>query len=369
MIDAVNAACLRLIGALQARSDAPVELSLRDWDGAIRRFRQARLTGWLFHSLVRCGTLASVQEQVRGHLLAARNFAAFRRHALEVELDAALAAIPADVEVVLLKGAAYLAQELPFSAGRLPSDVDLMVARANLDSVEQSLGAAGWSFGALTDYDQRYYREWSHELPPMTRKGGLMEVDLHHAITPVTARTRIDSASLFARAQPVAGQRFKVLHPEDQIIHAAIHLFQDSELDGRLRDLVDIDGLVRAFLDTDEKWLSFSKRVHELGADEPVWYALHFGAKWMGTPRCDLPELSLPGALRLRAMEWIVPRTCLPTDLDNGPTFSQRMARRIATARYHLLRMPPGLLARHVVHKAADAVRAWRKPAVKTPAR
>mgnify|MGYP006221451107 FL=1 len=69
--------------------------------------------------------------------------------------------------LILLKGLAYLAQTLPGSEGRFCTDVDIMVPRDAIAEVEEKLRAAGY-VGIKTDsYDEKYYRDWMHELPPM----------------------------------------------------------------------------------------------------------------------------------------------------------------------------------------------------------
>ena len=99
---------------------------------------------------------------------------------VRMELCALDQAIPLSRQVVLLKGAAYILQGLEFSRGRMPNDVDLLVRRSDLDETESSLLLAGWESETTDAYDQRYYREWSHELPPMRFPGHALEIDLHH---------------------------------------------------------------------------------------------------------------------------------------------------------------------------------------------
>jgi hypothetical protein len=217
-------------------------VGLADWDKIIRLARQSRLLGVLSYRIQsHPELLPQLPECVLGHLRSAAAYSAHRIQMLRIELAALAKALPAEIPVVVLKGAAYIVQNLEITCGRLPSDVDLMVAYSDLKRAEAALLDAGWSGEVIDAYDQRYYREWSHELPPMRRPGHSVELDLHHTITPVTARLKPDTALLFADLQVVEGERFLVLHPQDQILHAAVHLFQDSELFANLRDLVDID--------------------------------------------------------------------------------------------------------------------------------
>ncbi|MEA3639835.1 MAG: nucleotidyltransferase family protein [Lamprobacter sp.] len=363
-------------------------MQLADWDSTLRLARQARVLGMLAHRLQAAHSGRSKQaeqagaehwraipERVRGHLQAAINYSAYRAHLVRMELRDLERALPAELPVTLLKGAAYLLQDLPLTRGRAPNDVDLLVTRANLDRAEAALKTAGWQMTTHSDYDEHYYRAWSHELPPLRYPGHPLEVDLHHTITPVTSRTRADAALLFADLRPIPGSRFLALSPADQIIHAVIHLFQDSELEGELRGLVDIDALLRTHLRTDHDWQALIERAHHHQASHLLWYALHYCRRWLQTP---MPEdlvqstnkvqgthkaqgnhnrtLAPPPCIARAALDWTLTRIFLPRLPETPPTLAQRLATQAGKVRYHLRRMPLALLARHLVHKSRVAL-------------
>lgn len=331
-------------------------MSLADWDQTLRLARQARLLGLIGHRLVAPGApWSDVPAPVKGHLRSAINYAAYRRQAVRMELNEIRQALPAGCRVALLKGAAYIAQALDCAQGRMPNDVDLLVHRDHLGEVEAALKTAGWVSEVVDDYDDRYYREWSHELPPMRVPGHALEVDLHHTIAPVTSRTRADDELLFSGLVALAESPFFVLDPRDQIIHAAIHLFQDTELDGRLRDLVDIDGLVRQHLRTDADWSALLCRAERHKATRLLWYALHYAKAWLTTPVPDSLAMAAPSRSARWCMSWLLERNCLPRLPEQGPGFSERCAGIAGQLRYHLLRMPPTLLVQHAMTKA------WRR--------
>ena len=334
-------------------------MQLADWDDTIRLTRQARLLGMLAHRLRDDeGLWAFLHERVRGHLQAAIHYSAYRVQLVRMEMRALDAALPADRPVALLKGAGYLVQGLAMARGRMPNDVDLLVRRADLDAAEAALRSAGWQMEAKTDYDERYYREWSHELPPMRYPGHALEVDLHHTIAPVTSRTRADDALLFDGLQSIPGSRFRVLDPCDQVIHAAIHLFQDSDLHGQLRGLVDVDGLIRHHLgDNAQVWSRLIDRAERHRADRVLWYALHYCRSWLGTPVPEGLALEPPPRWARHGMDWVFSRACAPRIPDATPSLGERLADTLGQLRYHRLRMPPTLLARHLLHKSWKAVR------------
>lgn len=331
-------------------------MRLADWDETVRLARAARLLGTLAERLrADEPAWAQLPAPVRGHLQAAMHFAVHRAQLLRMELRALATALPAEIPVVLLKGAAYLAAGLPLARGRLPGDVDLLVRRADLDAAEAALLRGGWASATQDAYDQRYYREWSHELPPMRVPGHALEVDLHHTIAPVTGRCRADDALLLAASLPLPASRYAVLHPADQVIHAAIHLFQDTELDGRLRDLVDLDSLLRG-LPQEDAGARLRARAARHGASRMLWYALHYCRGWLGTPVAAEAWPEAPPAPARRLVDWIMLRHCLPRLPDRAPSVAERAAARAAQLRYHLLRMPPALLLRHAAHKAWRAM-------------
>ncbi|PKO51826.1 MAG: hypothetical protein CVU28_10895, partial [Betaproteobacteria bacterium HGW-Betaproteobacteria-21] len=306
-----------------------LHMSLNDWDSTLRLARQSRLLGHIAHRLEADPVLwARVPSPVQGHLRSALIYAEHRVKMVQLELDALASAVPPSVQLVLLKGAAYVVEGLSFAKGRLPGDVDIMVSRAMLDRVESALLDAGWKFENVDPYDQQYYRQWSHELPPMRYPGHAMEVDLHHTITPVTSRARADDGLLFGALRPSAASRYKLLSPLDQIVHAVIHLFQDSELDGRLRDLVDIDCLLRLHMKADVDWSMLATRAEQHSASRLLWYALHYCHAWLGTPVHQFVDP--PPAATSVLMDWLVSATMLPQCADEGVGAKRRLGRLIA---------------------------------------
>ena len=337
--------------------ETALALTLREWETVVRLGRQARLLGLLGARLQdRDDLWGHVPLPVRGHLQSALNYSAHRTQMVNIELAAIAKVLPEGLPVVVLKGAAYILQSQEFSRGRIPNDVDILVARKDLDAAESALLAAGWRFQAADAYAERYYREWSHELPPLRFPGHALEIDLHHTISPVTSRIRPNNDLLFSGTQAVCGSRFLTLHPGDQIIHAAIHLFQDSELSGRLRDLIDFSGLLTSAIRSDTDWDELVCRAREHGASDTLWYALHFVQQWLGTHIPADLTLVAPPAWRVRAMDWMVSRIMAPVLPGSQTGLPHRIASSLGVIRYHWLRMPPGLLIRHSAHKAWRSV-------------
>lgn len=329
--------------------------TLAEWDRALPVARQARMLGQFAERIAaRPGVWEGVPDAVRGHLQAACNVADYRARCMHHELGRLRRSIPANVDMLLLKGAAYLVDDEPCARGRLPADMDLLVPRSQLALTEASLRAAGWRSTVSDAYDDRYYREWSHELPPMRHPDFSFELDVHHTISPVTARVRADATALFERAVIAQDTHYRVLSPADRVVHAAIHLFQDTELDDRLRDLLDIDGLLRRHGADRGFWGELLASSQRHCADRPLGLALHYARGWLDTPMPRLLEqtaLTVPDGWRMALLDWVMRRSFvsrLPEVEDNAGV---RLALRLGSLRYHRLRMRPTLLLRHTLHK------------------
>lgn len=346
---------------LRALSEPKVALSwsLAEWERCIRLARRLRLLARLAESLDAAGLLDQAPLPVHRHLRAEQQLSRWRTASVRwvaqrVRQDLSAEGYPC----VLLKGAAYVAQGLDIGRGRLPSDLDLLVPRTHVLDAQQTLTAAGWSEPALDEHDQRYYREWSHEVPPMQHDEYSVELDLHHNILPPVARTTVDAALLLQRLQPSRWPGWKVLHPVDQLLHSAAHLFLDPEPLERLRDLADMDALMRHFGNAGacpDFWAELPRRGAELGLAEPLALAVHFCSRWFETP---VPEevrsaVERQGPSRLRRC-WLLPlfdAVLCPTepDLLAGPW--QDIAATIVLMRYHRNRLPLRLLVPHLWHK------------------
>ena len=148
-------------------------------------------------------------------------------------------------------------------------------------------------------------------------------------------------------------------------MHAAVHLFQDSDLTGRLRDLVDIDMFARAHGVVAGFWGRLVERGVRHGATRALWYALGGARSLLGAPipaaALDALEPARPAQATRTLMQRLVPLALLPNDPDRLPRLDERAARGALLVRYHWLRMPPGLLARHTIAKALRSLRE-RKP-------
>lgn len=347
--------------ALLARTlrtpEAITRFSMAEWDTLVRQARAAGLLARLAHRFRMHELGAALPAVVRWHFEAAETLADKQRTAVRWELQQIRAAL-ADLDgpLVVLKGAAYVAADLPAAQGRLFNDIDILVPRTDLPRAESSLMLGGWHATGLSEYDKRYYRRWMHEIPPLQHIQRHTVIDVHHAILPDTARYHPDSAKLHSGIVAAAGlPGVYVLGPEDRILHSAAHLFHDGELPHGLRDLTDLDLLLRDGATQGDFWTRLVARADELELSRPLFHALRYLRHFLDTP---VPA-SVDGALEhaaparptLALLDCVFTRALAPAHASCEDAYTP-LARGGAFVRAHWLRMPAHLLIPHLFHKA-----------------
>ena len=355
-LNATNAVPSLLVKVLREPSGV-LTLGESDWDLLVRQARRTELLARLEAMLSRHGLVDHVPAVVRPHLQSVRAVADAHTRAVKWEVDRIQHALrEVGVPVVLLKGAAYVMADLPAATGRTFNDIDIMVPKASLGEVEAALNAHGWITTHLDAYDQRYYRTWMHELPPLLHVRRQTVLDVHHTIMPETSRLRPDPRKLLADALPLSVENeLYVLAPVDMVLHSAAHLFHDGELEHGLRDLVDLDGLLRDFGEDTRFWSRLVDRAIELNLERPLYYALRYTQQTLDTPVPqnvqEQARTGSPGGLLPFVMDGLFEHALRP-DHESCDTALSGFARWCLYVRAHFLRMPLHLLIPHLLRKA-----------------
>jgi Uncharacterised nucleotidyltransferase len=329
-----------LCNILRAPEDY-ARLDSDQWTGIIAIARAEQLMGTLAERL----KTEAVPPAVEAILADARANAEYQRRSALWEADCAaraLAGYPG--KIVLLKGTAYVAAGLKAGEGRHIGDLDIMVAREDLPQVEAMLLEKGaWEWVKEDAYDDAYYRDHMHELPPLIHKERDRMIDVHHTILPLTARRRPDAGAMLEHGVQLESG-LCVLSTTDMICHSAAHLFADGDLAGGLRNLWDIHCLLSEFAAPDF-WPSLVERAKHHRLAEPVERAARLASQLYGT---EIPE---EWNRWHRQDKWYVARM---TARDEWGRPTRKFIRMIFYIRSHWLRMPPLMLARHLFTK-------WRK--------
>ena len=308
-----------------------VGFSAQQWNAVIAMARAEQMIGTL---AVRLDGMV-LPQQVERILQAARASAAQGRIAALWEAEAARRVLVlVGVRLVVLKGTAFAVGGLGAGVGRSIGDLDILVPEQAIDTVEAALLAAGWEWVKPDPYDDAYYRQWMHELPPLIHRERDRMIDVHHTILPPTARITPDPAALLADAVELVPGIF-ALSPNDMLVHAAAHLFADGDLAGGMRNLWDVHSLVAEFGTG-----GLAERAGHHGLAREVARALRLAEALFGAAE----RVSLVDRLYLFRI----------TARDEWGRATRPATRMLFYIRSHWLRMPPGLLARHLWIK-------WRK--------
>ncbi len=336
----------------------------RDWHQLLLQARHQGLLAKLDARLRAQGLFERAPTKARAHMHAARIAALSSQTAVRFEVNRILRALRgSDIPIVLMKGAAYLHAGLPPAAGRFVGDVDLMVPRGRIDEIERSLVAHGWAGADLDDYDQHYYREWTHEIPPLQHPERDTPVDIHHTIVALTSRVHPDAAAILSASLVLPDPRLRVMAPADMVLHSALHLFND-EVGMPLRDLFDLHDLLAHFGASPSFWDELLARAQLHGLQRVCYHLLRHSHGTLGTP---IPEpvrratAHWAPSLLLRPLIGGLLRQHFLPDPPAGPGRIKQLSNNLLYLRSHWLRMPVGLLVRHL---SVKAIKRWRSPGV-----
>ncbi|WAJ70677.1 nucleotidyltransferase family protein [Catenovulum adriaticum] len=255
----------------------------------------------------------------------------------------------------LLKGAAYIAHDLANAQGRSFSDIDILVERKTLGAMELRLRIAGWLRTEIDDYDDKYYREWMHEIPPLFHKDRATVLDVHHNILPKTNKHHFNAEQFQYQTVEIENiGSVTTLTYLDMFIHCAVHLMTESEFHNGLRDIVDLDSLATEFSNKNTDFTTeLYQRSLELGVESYVYLALRYVAGIMENPSAKkaLENFKSTSTSHLWLWDFAFFNVLKPDthDCRNYKTF---IAKFLLYWRGHLNRMPLHLLVPHLFKKS-----------------
>lgn len=327
-----------------------LELSVEDWNELFREARISNLGGRLAADADALGVVENLPLKVQDLFKSFRYRSASSMRMITWEMNRVKRALRSgDEKVILLKGAAYIDRKLKCTRGRVSVDLDILVAKNRLDWAEEQFLAAGWQHHLENDYDQKFYREYSHELPPMVHPDRQISIDVHHSILPVTSRVYLDMSKMINDAM-TASEGFYTFSNVDMFLHSVVHLWQDGEVRSSLRNLLEQHDMLGEFGADPKFWQKLVPRAEELGFTRALYYALRYTRMIMGT---DIPGHVLadinryrPNVLARALMDWMVPGVISPTKGARG--LSRWLSMNGLYIRSHWLRMPPMLLCKHL---------------------
>jgi hypothetical protein len=327
--------------AVLGQPENSLSLSDSEWSSIIRAARQTDLLGQLGAAIYDAMTPETIPQQVKRaidlELLTARR----RGEAALWEIRVMRRLIPSDIPIIALKGCAYVLAKDKNATGRLYSDIDLLVDAEHLGPVESALISGGWKPSQVSTYDQKYYRNWMHEVPPMEHVRRHTTVDLHHAIIPPISRFAFNPKLLRESAVEIS-PGLLVLSPADRCLHSVAHAFLEGVSAKALRDLYDIACLTRQHFATETERNALFSRADQLGLGAILSAALEASQALYGADQ----ERQTPKSVRARFLTLAAQNAIQPTTLL-GTVMEQ-----VLLAHSHWMKMPVEILIPHLARKS-----------------
>lgn len=248
-----------------------------------------------------------------------------------------------DYPILLVKGVAYRLHRFKFAAGRVFSDLDLLVPANKVQTTVEKLQAAGFMDSTEHEYDRRYYLEWSHQHPPLRHYTRGSEVDLHHTIFFAKSSVVVDINRFIANSKQIESSCFSLPAPADMFVHSCLHLFFQEEHHKITKDLVDLFELYNSIPDKQ----SIIESASLTNKPEVVAHGLNVISELF---ELQLSELEV--SFILQQTSWISRQSLryLTSTLTGGSGYD-KLAKIWWVARGHLIKMPWYLLLYHSVAK------------------
>lgn len=338
-----------------------LRLSAGQWQDTLFILREAKLAASLYCAAQRAKCLAQYPDYVKRHLYSAYIYSVKQAEQIRFEgseLTRALGKV--GIAVTFLKGAGYALRKSINSQGRICSDIDVLVAKRDLAAAEACLREKGWRCESLSDYDERYYRQWAHEIPPLIHCNRGTTLDMHHNLyLPISGRG-VDVDAFIADRQQLDGGYF-VLSPAASIMHSIIHLFTNEDSASWMRDLLDIIWLLEEHGDP-----SLYAELISLAKSTQYQFELYCCLKAIQEYTLKPLPATLDNYMQQTSLSlskvqcWVVEKVILPAFSPEHPlvlTHQQKRAKLLVYVRGHWMKMPLPILIKHFAVKTFLAIR------------
>ena len=259
---------------LYCRLDGLEQLSKSEWNDLLRILRACSLTASFHKRLCREKLEHQLPDYCKSAFVSAVRFAEAQSRQTRIQaLKICQLSADYNVPIIFLKGAAYTLGQTENSLGRLMSDIDICVAREHILQLEVALLKSGWTFKDIDEHDDKYYRAWSHELPPLKHDEDGVVLDVHHTLIPPIKGRILNVSDLLDSA--VDDDVFPVPSMEWLVMHSALHLILNEDVENGLRDLTDIYLLLNSDKSNGENFCDNIEKARALFEREG------FGVEWL----------------------------------------------------------------------------------------
>lgn len=341
-------------------------LSLGKWSDLIFVLRDCRLLASLAELLIEKQLIDTVPEKARFHLLSALKYANRQAEQVRMESQAITSLLRENsVDCVYLKGASYVLNNWHCGAGRVSSDIDVLVRESELATAETLMLKNLWRHQEINDYDDKYYREYAHEIPPLfhIQRGTVLDVH-HNLFLPVSGRApNIES---FWKYVANTAQGHQVFLPHAAFVHSVIHLFLNEEVVYGCRDMIDLWRLLEEH--GDDRFIDGVVELCQVnGFNDELMLVSRLLRHWFTSSRtelllCRVNAEVLPNIASSESKINVWFRIYRRALVPNHPFIAGRkenIARQLVFMRGHGLKMPLGVLIKHLAIKLHKGLLEW----------
>ncbi len=340
--------------------------TVADWQILVNQARHHNLLGRVFYLLEKNQLLSYTPEPIIWHFESAFKVSQRQQINTYFEIEEINKILNKHhVVPIYLKGAAYCIRKSSCSFGRIFSDIDVLVSKEQLRLTETNFFTAGWLKTQIDDYDEKYYRIWMHEIPPLQHFKRSTVVDLHHNILPLTNRYVPDMSKFTTHS--VENSWFgsaTTLSDTDLFIHSAVHLFTESEFDNGLRDLSDLSMLLDEFSNNNTDFiLTLIDRANTLGLLFFIDLALRYIEKLLNNENIDRKKINEKfkilnykhNKIKSTVLDYCFIHVFTPIQppmiVKSNNKTQRLLASFILFCRSHLMKMPLKILVPHLIKK------------------
>lgn len=351
-----GAALGQLIINIYRDPNEAISLQDSDWVNIIRVLRHHQLLARYCYVFKQLNVFDSLTEYAKHHLINAEILAQKQNNQVIQEAkELSQIASGHTKKLVFLKGAGYSLSKDEASKGRTYNDIDLLVEKDAIQTIERRLNLNCWMSETIKDYDKKYYRQWAHEIPPLRNNARGTILDLHHNLVPIISDRSPDINVFFDElAMTDTGQQ--VLSPPARTLHSIIHLFFNEDVHNGFRDLTDLDLLIKQHGSADY-WSKLNKLAIQSGFDKELWLCVNCLYSLLGTPlpTSELDKITQSVPLKWHMLKKVYSKALMP----NHPTtrvFKQTIALNLVFLRGHMGKMPLRVLFYHAGHKVFGGI-------------
>ena len=206
------------------------KFSYNDWQELLEQSYANKMTARVKNWLKINGLSNAVPEKIQWHFDAAWNYYLAHKSDVIKECELIHSSLGLNPNpVVFLKGAAYMLSQSLVSEGRLFGDIDILTAKSTLHQTEKFLLWSGWRHSEKSDYDQSYYREWMHELPPLVHGVRGTTLDVHHNILPPISGRSPEISEFPIKVHKLKEKEFVTFSAPAMTLHSIVHLFFEED--------------------------------------------------------------------------------------------------------------------------------------------